>query len=147
MLCTEVLLKASANVELTNNTNGFTSLMKAAQNGHDLCARALLEAGASLHAKSKDNFTMLMAACLGGLVSITEKLIPLSNVDDAVVATHASQGGYTALMYACTQGHKECANALIKGGASTDLETKAGSTALSLAREKGHVALCELLQS
>ena len=95
------------------STTRFTALILSCQNGHDLCARAVIEAGASLEAASKDGFTMLMAACYGGLLSIVERVLPLSRVDAAVADTH-SEGGMTALMYACQQGHEPCARALLK---------------------------------
>ena len=44
--------------------------MAAAQNGHEPIFLALLEAGASLKVVSIDNFTMLMAASLGGLTTV-----------------------------------------------------------------------------
>ena len=50
-------------------------------------------------------------------------------------------------MYACQMGHELCAQALIEAGARKDLETKKGSTALSLARSNGHSALCALLEN
>ena len=55
--------------------------------------------------------------------------------------------GVTALMLACNGNHEQCARALIEAGARKDLETKKGSTALSLARSNGHSALCALLEN
>ena len=89
---------------------------------------------------------MLMAVCHGGLLSILEKVLPGSDIDAAVVNTHATQAAFTALMYACQNGHEQCARTLIKAGARKDATAKAGSTALSLARSNGHTALCELLE-
>ena len=40
------LIKTGANLEAQQN-GGFTALMLSAQNGHDLCARALIEKGAN----------------------------------------------------------------------------------------------------
>ena len=50
-------------------------------------------------------------------------------------------------MYASEHGHDACVQALIEAGARKDLETKKGSTALSLARSNGHSALCALLEN
>jgi ankyrin repeat protein len=60
-----VLLDAGADVELAAD-NGFTSLMKAAQNGHDLCARALLENGAAVNSQNNEGGTALMFAATNG---------------------------------------------------------------------------------
>lgn len=109
--------------------------------------RALIEAGASLHAVSKDNFTMLMAASFGGLAPLVERILPHSAIDAAVIATHAEQGGYTALMYASMQGHAQVAWALLQAGADRAVCATSGSTALTLARNGGHEAVCELLRA
>ena len=50
------------------------------------------------------------------------------------------------MMLSCKNGHEHCARALIEAGARKDIETKKGSTALSLARSNGHDAVCALLQ-
>ena len=89
---------------------------------------------------------MLMAASYGGLVSVVTRVLPLSEINAAVVSTHATQAGYTALMYASEHGHVACARALLEAGARQDLETKQGATALSLARSNGHAVLCALLE-
>ena len=85
--------------------------MFSCSNGHDLCARALIEAGADVNK------------------GITE-------------GEHA---GWNPLMIACRDGHDLCARALIEAGARKDVRSKLGSTALSLARQNGHAAVCALL--
>ena len=85
--------------------DGNTPLLMASQRGHEAVAAMLLDAGASVHAASKDNFTVLMAASLGGLDSLVTRLLPLSQIDAAVVASHPTQAGCTALTYAKQQGH------------------------------------------
>ena len=42
---------------------GYTALMYASSCGHDLCARALLEAGADINYKPPNGPTALMMAC------------------------------------------------------------------------------------
>ena len=58
---TDLLRAGFADVNLANN-QGKTALMVAAQNGHDLCARALIEAGADVNARDKTGATALDAA-------------------------------------------------------------------------------------
>ncbi len=50
--------------------------MLAAQSGHEQVALVLLEAGASLKVVSISNFTMLMAASLGGLTTVLKRVLP-----------------------------------------------------------------------
>ena len=120
-------------------------MIVAAQNGHEPCLRALLEAGASLKVVSIDNFTMLMAASLGGLTTVLERVLPESDIDAAVVASHVTQAGYTALMYAAGAGRLHCVQALLGAGARKELQTAKGKTALSLAHDSGHTVICDLL--
>ena len=60
-----MLLNAGADVELAKD-NGFTSLMKASQNGHEHVARALLENGAAVNSQNNKGWTALMWAAFGG---------------------------------------------------------------------------------
>jgi ankyrin repeat protein len=94
---------------------------------------------------SIDNFTMLMAASLGGLATVLECVLPQSDIDAAVVASHATQAGYTALMYAAEAGQQHCVHMLLSAGARKEVQTATGKTALSLARDSGHTVICDLL--
>ena len=95
---------------------------------------------------SKDNFTMLMAASMGGLLSVVKQVMPHSMVNATVVVTHPSQGGYSALMYSSMQGNAEVVEILLHAGADKHLHSTSGASALSLARDGHHEAVCKLLQ-
>ena len=118
-------------------------------------ARLLLEKGAPLFVASKDNFTMLMAASLSGMLSMIEQVLPLSDLNATVVSTHDTQAdftalmydGYTALMLSCENGHEACCAALLAAGADANLADADGETALSLAEAGGHEAVCSLLKA
>ena len=105
-----------------------------------------MQAGASLHVVSKDNFTMLMAASVGGLCWLVNQVLPHSIVDEMVISTHPGQGGYSALMYSSMQGHAEVVKILLEAGADKDLRSTSGASALSLARDGQHEAVCSLLR-
>ena len=139
-----VLLEAGAVVD-TPGPQGWTALMFASSNGHDQVALVLLKAGASLKVVSIDNFTMLMAASHGGLTTVLKLVLPQSDIDAAVVPSHATEAGYTALMYAATAGQQHCVHMLLSAGARKEVQTAAGNTALSLARDSGHTVICDLL--
>ena len=53
------------------NDQGVTALMKAAQNGHDPCARALLEAKADPNKANAKGFVALMHACQNGHAEVS----------------------------------------------------------------------------
>ncbi|KOO29539.1 ubox-containing protein [Chrysochromulina tobinii] len=113
--------------------------------GHKQVALVLLEAGASLKVVSIDNFTMLMAASFGGLTTVLERVLPQSDIDAALVASHATEAGYTALMYAAKAGQQHCVHMLLSAGARKEVQTATGKTAFSLAHDSGHTAICDLL--
>ena len=92
------LINAGADHE-KQTAKGSTALIFACQNGHEPCARALIEKGASLNAVSKDNFTMLMAASCGGLVSVIKQVLPLSEIDAAGNVVKYAPGGNSRSMY------------------------------------------------
>lgn len=146
LACVKVLLDAKAHVDHLHNS-GSTSLMYACLNGHGQCAQTLIQARASLHATGRDNFTMLMAASKGGLSSIIELLMPHNSIDATVIATHAEEGGYSALMYSCLQGHVEVAKQLVQSGANRNHNATDGATAQSLAHDNHHFAVCKLLSA
>jgi ankyrin repeat protein len=139
-----VLLEAKADPNMAESDGG-TALMSAAKSGHEQVALVLLEAGASLKVVSIDNFTMLMAASLGGLTTVLKRVLPQSDIDAAVVPSHATEAGYTALMYAAKAGQQHCVHMLLSAGARKKVQTAAGMTALSLARDSGHTVVCDLL--
>ena len=56
------------------------------------------------------------------------------------------EGGFTPLIAAAKNSQEHCVRALLEAGARKDLTTQQGSTALSLARQNGHDALCRLLE-
>jgi hypothetical protein len=144
-----ILLEAKADPNMAKS-NGSTALMFAAQSGHQQVALVLLEAGASLKVVNIDNFTMLMAASLGGLTTVLERVLPQSDIDAAVVSSHASHAtelGYTALMYAAEAGQQQCVHMLLSAGARKEVQNAMGKTALSLAHHKGHTVICDLLGS
>ena len=79
---------------------------------------------------SIDNFTMLMAASHGSLNTVLELVLPQSDIDAAVIASHATEAGYTALMYAAKAGQQHCFHMLLSAGARKDVQTATGKTTL-----------------
>ncbi|XP_065888449.1 ankyrin repeat domain-containing protein 39-like isoform X1 [Dysidea avara] len=53
--------------------------------------------------------------------------------------------GYTPLHYASRNGHHEVCEALLKGGADVDFQTRGGATALHRAAYMGHMSIVQLL--
>ena len=92
--------------------------MLAAQNGHDLCARVLVEAGAAVD-QTEDGWTALMFAAQNGHDLCARVLFEAGSS-----LAPKDQDEFTALMLAAkiaTQnGHDLCARILLEAGAAVN---------------------------
>ena len=116
--CVLALLQAGVDKDATDDDD-YTALLFACTHGHEACALALLRAGATAQVVTKQNFTTLMAASNGGLLSVVQSVLLLSDINAAVVASHP-QAGFTALMYAAQNNHDHVVRVLIEAGAAVD---------------------------
>ena len=81
--------------------------MLSCQNGHELCARALLEAGADINYMPPDGLTALMLACQQGHEQCTRALLE-AGADRNIVSS-----GRSALKLAESAGHTAICDLLI----------------------------------
>lgn len=103
--------------------------------------KLLLEKGAEVN--PRDAAAPLRAASSAGRADVIGLLLGHgANVNSGV-----SDGSFTALMFASYSGHLECVKALVKAGADIHAKADSGETALSAAKEGGHTAIAEFLQS
>ena len=70
-----MLLKAGASVDMATAKDGWTSLMLASAHGDVGIARALIDAGASVHARAHSGETALTSACRNGRVEMAWALL------------------------------------------------------------------------
>ena len=120
----------------SDSQNGSTALISAAERGRAVCARLLIDAGASTEAKDKVCIGRCIAAVFFALyLSFSLSLSLCSRIffrtftlSGALVVRAAaksdSQDGSTALICAASKGHTECARLLIDAGADTDATNK-----------------------
>jgi len=120
-----------------------TPLMFAAFNGHTAVVRFLEEKGAEVDTRDINGRTALMYASSGPYLDTVALL--LSKGSD--VNVQGTLEGFTALMTAAAEGQVEIVRHLLDHGADRNLEDKDGDTALSFARQFGHVDVVELLES
>jgi len=120
-----------------------TALMWSAFNGHTAVAAYLLEQGATVDLKDSNGRTALLYASSGPYPDTVGLL--LRNGADA--NTQGKTEGFTALMMAASEGQLEVARVLLLNGADIDIIDRDGDTAKTFAREKGHTAMLELLES
>jgi ankyrin repeat protein len=119
-----------------------TPLMIAALEGDTETVRTLLAHGARVNAKDNEGHTALMFAVINSHSEIVKALLRAG----ARVNARAGDGG-TALMLAATNGDAEITQILLNDGAKTGYRyTSTGQTAATLAADRGHIAIVELLQ-
>lgn len=120
---------------------GRTALMAAARAGQEAAVRLLLDLGADINARDRDDVTALFYAALGGH---TDVVSALTSAGADVRAT--SKDGLTALWHAAAHGHAESVLALASAGANPNAAyAKRQSTALMEAAYGGHTAAVRAL--
>jgi ankyrin repeat protein len=140
------LLAADPSPARASSPDGFTALhYPAFFGGRDaaIVARALLEAGADVDARSANDFDVLPihSACAGNHDDVVAVLIA------AGADVNATQrGGYTPLHGAAQNGAETTVDRLLAGGADRTARTDDGRTAADLAAGAGHAELAARLR-
>ena len=115
---------------------GWTALMRAADGGHDLAVRRLLEVGARADDADSSGSTPLWRAAFSGHEAVAERL-----VEAGAVVDRAKNDGMTPLYIAAENGHDAVVQMLLQRGATVDLANNNGSTPLCVAAQMGHDAV------
>ena len=102
--------------------------MSAAQDGHCEIIRLLLEHGANVNQKVRDD------------------LVYVSEEEDDLAETSVFVKGWTALFFAAWAGEADAVRLLIDGGADVNIRDTAGETALSMAVKEGHKEVATMLR-
>ena len=101
----------------------------------------LINNGANIDVKTKDNETPLIRAAYKGYIKIAKELIKAGAKFD-----ESDNEGNTALIYASDRGYIEIVKELIKSGANLDLQSKRiENTALMRAIYRGHIEIIKEL--
>ena len=168
--CIDVHAKSNVNA---TNTDGVTALMLASVHGHTSIVKALVKAGADVHAKTNNGWTAFkLVSDIGqtnvghqsiyeilrkasGLCSDNEVGLYSFNGDLEQVKTCISGGsnlngknehGTTPLMLATVRGHSAIVGALVAAKADVYAMNNNGVTALDFATEIGHTVIAEMFQ-
>ena len=120
-----------------------TALMWAAFNGHTAVVAYLVEQGATVDMKDNNGRTALLYASSGPYAETVGLLLR----SGANVNIQGTTEGFTALMMAASEGYVDVARVLLVNGAAVDTIDRDGDTAKKFAKEKGHTAVLDLLES
>ncbi len=121
---------------------GRTALMKAAGIGDTDKVKALLDEGGDINAKSPSGATALMMAAFKGHTSTVEVLLDRG----ADINAKCYSLGLNALMVAAENGHHDTAKTLLDHGADVNARNLFGKTALTIATNKNHTKVIQLLK-
>lgn len=137
-----LLLEYGADFEM-KDSRGLTALRLAVANGHEAVARLLLEKGAR-DTGDMDGVTSLHTAALKGNESMVQLLL---DNGAKMEATLRNEMAWTVLHCAAYSGHVGVVQILLKHNCDLHILDGYGHTAEYYAREQGHLAVVELLQS
>ncbi|VAW58181.1 hypothetical protein MNBD_GAMMA11-1036 [hydrothermal vent metagenome] len=135
-----VLLKANADVNAAEKTNGATPLHMAAENGHTQIVAILLKANADVNVAGIDGGTPIYIAAQNGHTQIVATLLK-ANADVNV----AGKDGSSPLHMAAQNGHTQIITALLKAHAKVNATMTSGITPLYMAAQNGHTKSVEVL--
>lgn len=132
----DIILKNGGEVNWGNGK----ALMQAVRAKNIKMVKWLIDRKANVNnASDFTRTTALMFAASGGLVDIADVLLSRRAMPD--LQSHPRNcgfnNGWSALHYACDNGHMELITKLIGSGANIDMPTADGDTALSIAAEAG----------
>lgn len=123
--------------------DGFHPLGLAAYFGQEQAARALLEAGADVHAPARNS---LGATPLGSAVAGRNAPIARMLLEAGADPNRRERGGYTPLHVAAYNGDSEILRSLLVAGADPATPNEDGVTALDMAESAGHAEAAQVLK-
>lgn len=138
------MLEDDATLANTYSPDGWTPLHLAAHFGHTNMARWLLDAGADVHARSRNDLANqpLHAAAAGK--APVELLVML--LDAGAEVNAREHGGFTPIQQCAENGDLAAARLLLERGADAQARADDGQTALALALAGGHEDIAHLLR-
>ena len=146
----ELLISEGADINIQGSHDGRTPLMWAAANSQKT-VELLLAKGAKVNVTGVDGMTEFIQSIFGILSgSVTTKVCDLllekgANINHQLTGPDAT--GWTALMFACSNGKADLVQYLVSKGADVNLKAKDGTTALSLAKKEKNDDIIKILKA
>lgn len=117
------------------------NFFKAVERGDRFLTGVFLEAGFEVNKLSEEQVSLLSISARKGFLSIAEILFD-AGADVNMISLDRNN---TPLMDAASEGHEELVSFFIDKGASLDIKSKSGQTALILATGNGQLKCAEIL--
>merc|ERR1712072_313842 len=137
-----ILAATSAGADLNSGDpsyGDYTASHLAAQNGHAICLKWLVDAGANPDSRTKDDETPLHWACWKGHDTCVRVLCQIADKDAR------AKNGERPIHWAAEFGHESCIRDLLDSGAQVDAKNNYGRTALHLAVLNSNVECAKAL--
>jgi ankyrin repeat protein len=136
----DAFLAANGPADARESLAGWTLLMFAASNGHDLVVQKLLEKGADPNLKDPGDWTALIYAARNNHPEVVKLLLAKGAKIDA-----KNNLAWSALMYASFNGHEEVVKILLEQGADPNAVCWNGRTPLIYAAGNDHAGTIRIL--
>ncbi|KAG2388696.1 hypothetical protein C9374_000135 [Naegleria lovaniensis] len=120
----------------------WTPLGLAAKYNHAHVAKLLLEGGSVMSLTTTSGNRPIHSAAFYNSLEVLKLLIEVGGED---VNVQDSKDGFTALIMAAQEGHRNCCSYLLSRGADPSIKSKEGDSSLYWAYEKNHTSIVELL--
>ena len=140
----KALVAAGANVNPRSTEQKLTPLLSAVASGHkEMIKYLVLDAKVNLNAKTVKHITALISAVSGGDKNLDLVQMLLNHGANADAKT--IDLGIASLHLASQEGHHKLVGALLKGGATVDIQNNMLATPLMMAVLKNHSKIVGLL--
>lgn len=137
-----LLLEKGPDIDLPNFL-GNTALHMAAKCDDEELVELLLNSGADVSRKGFLDWTALISASAKGYAGMVRLLLRYM---EGRGLDERTEGGCTALWYACYRGHTEIIRTLLLAGADHTIAENNGETPLHMAKENGRLECVDLIQ-
>ena len=117
--------------------NGRTALIAAAEGGHEQLVYQLIKSGVNVNLKKNNGISALhLEAQNGHLQNVQDILQQADNID--ALTPYNFKKGYTPLIFAAMEGHKQVVSLLLQSGADIRLKTQDRYNAILWAAKNKH---------
>jgi len=127
---------------LTKYPGEITYFSYACEHESEEIIACLIKHGAYIHPLHESNPTLLTKIAERNFIGIAQLLL-----HKGIKINHQSNRGWTALMAAVTNGHKEMVQFLMDNGADQSLKNEHGRTVLEMAKYRNRVEIIKILES